>query len=150
MGRPKGSTNKSKLEKGDKLKKFTIPWRFRQHENFDLATFIINKFLDARLIEKDVYKSYISALKLASKFSSKTFWQNLPANNKIKNISSLLFGKALERLTMFWNIYKQNLVRDKKIKIDIAPLIEYKLEAIDAEENMIAERKPKTILEFCK
>lgn len=149
MARPKGSKNKP--IKDAKPKKFIVPWRFRNDKRFELGDYIVHKFLDARLIEKDCYKSYISAFKLVTKFPSKIFWQNLPCNSKIKSISSLLFGKAFERLTMFWRMYQNNLARDKKIKVDTAPTIEYTLdESINLEENKEITHRPKTILEFCK
>lgn len=150
MGRKLGSKNKNKLEKLDKPKKFIVPWKFRKDTRFDLATFIIHKFLDARLIESKVWESYTSAFKLVKKFNSKPFWASLPCEFKIKNISNLLFGKAFDKLNMLWIVYQRDIARDKKIKIDAAPPIEYKLEEIDIEESITQEKKPKTILEFCK
>lgn len=149
MGRQKGSKNKNKPEKDDKPKKFIVPWKFRKDPRFDLATFIIHKFLDARLIESKVWESYTSAFKLVKKFNSKPFWVSLPCEFKIKNISNLLFGKAFEKLNMLWIVYKRDIARDKKIKVDLSPPIEYKLESIDRTENFIG-KKQKTILEFCK
>ena len=146
MGRIKGSKNKPK---NSTAKKLFIPAKFYNDSNFELASFIIDKFLDKRELT-EVYRNYTTAIKLAKKFSSKAFWASIPCEFRVKNISNFLFGKALDKLSMLFCIYSRNLSRDKKIKIDAAPLIEYKLEEIDIEENMIAKRKPKTILEFCK
>lgn len=147
MGRTKGSKNKSKLVKEDKPKKFIIPWKFRKDPRFELATFIIHKFLDERLIEPKVWESYTSAFKLVTKFNSKPFWASLPCEFKIKNISNLLFGKAFEKLTMLWIVYKKKLARDKKINIDIQAKPEYSYEDITAIRKISGK---KTILDFCK
>ncbi len=150
-GRPKGSKNKSKIsgETPEKSKSVWIPPKFYNNENFPLAKFIIDKFMDIRCI--NIYREYTSAFKLVKKFPSEYFWKSLPCLNRIKNLSNLLFGKGIERLEMLWRVYQIKLERDKKIKIDAHPKLEYKLEEVpDLGDNKERLKKPKTMIEFCE
>lgn len=143
MGRPKGSKNKAGKKKAPE-----IPWRFRSDPRFELGTYIIEKFLDARL-KGNHYKNYVSAFKLVTKFNSKAFWASLPCKNKVKNISNFLFGDALERLKMFWSMYQTELKIHKSLKFDTkAP--EYKFDKNLQTPSVELPKRKKTFLEFCR
>src|SRR4051812_22351232 len=119
MARTKGSKNsKSKTKK----KNNWIPPKIFNDPRYPLAKYIIDKFVDIR--EVNPYRDFTTAFKLIRKFNSKFFWQQLPCEFRIKNLSVFLFGKALEKLTMLWCVYQKRITIDKKIKVDVKNNIE--------------------------
>ena len=138
MGRKLGSKNGVKSNRGAIFK----------HKDYKLAKFIIDKFIDIR--QKNPWRDLPICYQLIKKYPNETFWRALPCEFRIPAMTYLTYEKAAAKLKLLYAVYSKNLSRDKKIKIDTAPLIEYKLEETDIEENLITKRKPKTILEFCK
>lgn len=115
--------------------------------DWGLAKFIIDKFLHKQF--KNFFRDGIQALKLAKKYNSKIFWANLPCEFRVKNLSLFLLNDAAkEKLKMLWTVYNNNLNIDKKL--EIAPKKEYSLENERIGNDIIIEKKPKTIYEFCK
>jgi len=114
----------------------------------DLATYVVEKYIKKNKIDfrRDMFLAY----KLVDKFSSFPFWRAMPIKNQVDSMAVLWAEKSRKRVGFLFEKFKEKEDLQKKVIVQIDEKHEIGTEKVGEDFIFLANKKPNSIIDFCR